>query len=173
MEKTEIIKLIAGRIEDEHRKHPTLNWQEISASKIYSQWFEFFDNKIKEAKSVSKTKDGDMEKFESIVVRMPNSVLDEKYYGALWMYEFIQGLSSPPAEKELKDITDEDKIEVAKMFYRNSPQVIPVKERMLKEGGEIVQFFIDDEEIHNVNYSLEISDITAIHKFLTNQGYKI
>lgn len=47
MNNEETIKLIAGRIEDEFRKHPTLNWQEIAAKKIHSQWFEFYVDKIK------------------------------------------------------------------------------------------------------------------------------
>ncbi len=44
MEKEEVIKLIAGRIEDEHRKHPDLNWEKIAAGKIYSQSFEFYQS---------------------------------------------------------------------------------------------------------------------------------
>jgi len=48
MNKEEIVKLIAGRIENEMRKHPTLEWQMIAASKIYSQWFEFLNNENQE-----------------------------------------------------------------------------------------------------------------------------
>lgn len=40
------IKLIAGRIEDEYRKHSTLDWQQIAARKIHSQWFEYYTNQI-------------------------------------------------------------------------------------------------------------------------------
>jgi len=42
--KDEVVKLIKGRIEDEYRKHPSLDWAQISASKIYSQWFEYLNN---------------------------------------------------------------------------------------------------------------------------------
>lgn len=49
--KDKVVKLIKGRIEDEYRKHPTLDWAQISASKIYSQWFEYFNNENKDLKS--------------------------------------------------------------------------------------------------------------------------
>jgi len=42
MTKEEIINLIAGRIIDESRKHPNLEWHKIAAAKIYTQWTEFF-----------------------------------------------------------------------------------------------------------------------------------
>lgn len=42
MTKEEQIKLIAGRIRDEYRKHPDLDWAEIAASKLQSQWSEFY-----------------------------------------------------------------------------------------------------------------------------------
>ena len=48
MEKGEIINLIKGRIEDEQRKHPLLNWSRIAAIKIYTEWFEYFDNENQE-----------------------------------------------------------------------------------------------------------------------------
>ena len=50
MEKGEIINLIKGRIEDEQRKHPLLNWSRIAAIKIYTEWFEYFDNENQELK---------------------------------------------------------------------------------------------------------------------------
>ena len=49
MEKEEIINLIKGRIEVECRKHAKLDWARIAAGKIYTEWFEYFDNEIKEA----------------------------------------------------------------------------------------------------------------------------
>lgn len=42
MEKEKVIELIAGRIMDERRKHPLLEWDKIAAAKIYSQWIEYF-----------------------------------------------------------------------------------------------------------------------------------
>jgi hypothetical protein len=48
MDKEEVIKLIKGRIEDEYRKHPLLDWARIAAGKIYTQWFEYFNNENKE-----------------------------------------------------------------------------------------------------------------------------
>jgi hypothetical protein len=48
MEKEEIINLIKGRIEDEQRKHPLLDWSRIAAAKIYTQWFEYFNNENKD-----------------------------------------------------------------------------------------------------------------------------
>lgn len=48
MEKQEIINLIKGRIEDEQRKHPLLDWSRIAAAKIYTEWFEYFNNENKE-----------------------------------------------------------------------------------------------------------------------------
>ena len=50
MEKEEIINLIKGRIEDECRKHGTLDWSRIAAIKIYSEWFEYFNNENQELK---------------------------------------------------------------------------------------------------------------------------
>lgn len=50
MEKEEIINLIKGRIEDECRKHGTLDWPRIAAAKIYTQWFEYFNNQNQELK---------------------------------------------------------------------------------------------------------------------------
>lgn len=41
------INLIAGRIMDEYRKHPSLEWNKIAASKIHSQWFEYFSKQTK------------------------------------------------------------------------------------------------------------------------------
>lgn len=46
--KEENINLIAGRIMDEYRKHPLLEWHKIAASKIHSQWFEYYENQNKE-----------------------------------------------------------------------------------------------------------------------------
>lgn len=40
MQKEQAIALIKGRIEDEQRKHPDLDWQEIAARKIYSALLE-------------------------------------------------------------------------------------------------------------------------------------
>ena len=48
MVKEEVLKLIKGRIEDEHHKHPLLDWSAIAANKIYSQWFEYFNNENKD-----------------------------------------------------------------------------------------------------------------------------
>lgn len=42
--KEENINLIAGRIMDEYRKHPLLDWNIIAARKIHSQWFEYYEN---------------------------------------------------------------------------------------------------------------------------------
>ena len=50
MEKEEIINLIKGRIEDEQRKHPLLDWSRIAAIKIYTEWFEYFNNENQELK---------------------------------------------------------------------------------------------------------------------------
>jgi len=47
MTKEETINLIAGRIIDEYRKHPDLNWSLISAQKIYSQWNEYYSQQTK------------------------------------------------------------------------------------------------------------------------------
>lgn len=52
MEKGEIINLIKGRIEDECRKHAKLDWPRIAAGKIYTEWFEYFDNENQELKKV-------------------------------------------------------------------------------------------------------------------------
>jgi hypothetical protein len=50
MEKEKVIELIAGRIIDEYRKHniSIADWNMIAAAKIYSQWFEFLNEQIKE-----------------------------------------------------------------------------------------------------------------------------
>lgn len=42
MQKEQAIALIKGRIKTEQEKHPELDWQEIAARKIYSQWSEYF-----------------------------------------------------------------------------------------------------------------------------------
>lgn len=51
MEKEQIVNLIKGRIEDEQRKHPLLDWSRIAAIKIYSEWFEYFNNENQELKA--------------------------------------------------------------------------------------------------------------------------
>lgn len=43
--KDEAIKLIAGRIIDEHRKYSQIEtWPKITAEKLYNQWLEFFQS---------------------------------------------------------------------------------------------------------------------------------
>lgn len=44
MTKEETIKLIAGRINDEYRKHSAHieEWPTIAAAKIYNQWLSFY-----------------------------------------------------------------------------------------------------------------------------------
>lgn len=45
MEKTVIREdLIKGRIMDEYRKHPDLDWAAIAARKLYTQWLEYFES---------------------------------------------------------------------------------------------------------------------------------
>ena len=61
MEKEEIINLIKGRIEDECRKHAKLDWSRIAAGKIYTEWFEYFDNENQELKA----KISELEKSDS------------------------------------------------------------------------------------------------------------
>jgi len=51
MDKEEAIKLIAGRISDEYRKHSNFLWMDIAARKIYKQWFEYYQKEIDELKS--------------------------------------------------------------------------------------------------------------------------
>lgn len=51
MSKEEQIGLIAGRIIDEYRKHPLLEWNKIAASKIHSQWFEHYTDEIAKLKA--------------------------------------------------------------------------------------------------------------------------
>ncbi len=49
MEKDQAIALIKGRIMDEYRKHPQLDWADIAARKLYEQWNEYFkDNQSRE-----------------------------------------------------------------------------------------------------------------------------
>ena len=50
MLKEEIINLIKGRIEVECRKHAKLDWPRIAAGKIYTEWFEYFNNENQELK---------------------------------------------------------------------------------------------------------------------------
>jgi len=50
MSNEKTIELIKGRIMDEYRKHPDLDWAEIAAKKIYSQWNAFYEATIEEAK---------------------------------------------------------------------------------------------------------------------------
>ncbi len=42
MEKDQAIALIKGRIMDEYRKHPQLDWADIVARKLHEQWNEYF-----------------------------------------------------------------------------------------------------------------------------------
>lgn len=51
MEKEEEINLIAGRISDEFRKHShgLPDWPLIAASKLHSQWTEYFEKKYENA----------------------------------------------------------------------------------------------------------------------------
>jgi hypothetical protein len=61
MDKEEIINLIKGRIEVECRKHAKLDWSRIAAGKIYTEWFEYFDNENQELKA----KISELEKSDS------------------------------------------------------------------------------------------------------------
>lgn len=42
LDKDQAISLIKGRIMDEYRKHPQLDWADIAARKLYEQWNEYF-----------------------------------------------------------------------------------------------------------------------------------
>lgn len=42
MDKDTSISLITGRITDEYKKHPKLNWSRIAAGKIYTEWSEYY-----------------------------------------------------------------------------------------------------------------------------------
>jgi hypothetical protein len=76
MEKEEIINLIKGRIEVECRKHGTLDWPRIAAGKIYTEWFEYFNNENQELKKVMADKkytEEDMLKlWNTLMVAMTN-----------------------------------------------------------------------------------------------------
>ena len=62
MSKEEQIDLIAGRIIDEYRKHPLLEWNKIAASKIHSQWFEHYAEEIAKLKaSKSEANEADLD----------------------------------------------------------------------------------------------------------------
>ena len=64
MEKEEIINLIKGRIEDEQRKHPLLDWSRIAAAKIYTEWFEYFNNENQELKAKISELEKDVEYWQ-------------------------------------------------------------------------------------------------------------
>ena len=66
MSKEETIKLIEGRINDEFKKHPDLNWSLISAQKIYSQWNEYYVNEINDLKERIQTLTINMEHYKRI-----------------------------------------------------------------------------------------------------------
>ena len=50
MGREEIINLIKGRIEGEYYKHPLIDLSRIAAIKIYTEWFEYFNNENQELK---------------------------------------------------------------------------------------------------------------------------
>ena len=80
MEKEEIINLIKGRIEDEQRKHPLLDWPRIAAIKIYTEWFEYFNNEnqeLKEQMADKKYTEEDMRQA-MIIALVSNSVNGSK-----------------------------------------------------------------------------------------------
>jgi len=54
MESARVIELIAGRIMDEYRKHPTLDWAKIAAIKIHDQWIEYFMSANKKSQTETK-----------------------------------------------------------------------------------------------------------------------
>jgi len=64
MEKEEIINLIKGRIEVECRKHAKLDWSRIAAGKIYTEWFEYFDNENQELKAKISELEKDVEYWQ-------------------------------------------------------------------------------------------------------------
>ena len=64
MEKEEIINLIKGRIEVECRKHGTLDWPRIAAGKIYTEWFEYFNNENQELKAKISQLEKDVEYWQ-------------------------------------------------------------------------------------------------------------
>jgi hypothetical protein len=82
MSKEEQIDLIAGRIIDEYRKHPLLEWNKIAASKIHSQWFEHYTDEIAKLKA-SKSEANEAVEFMEWVIK------NEYYYdGKKWKKDF-------------------------------------------------------------------------------------
>jgi len=57
MDKEQTIRLIRGRIMDEYHKHPNLDWADIAARKLQSQWSEYFEKSISPTNSICKCKD--------------------------------------------------------------------------------------------------------------------
>jgi hypothetical protein len=74
MEKEEIINLIKGRIEVECRKHGTLDWPRIAAGKIYTEWFEYFDNENKELKAKISELEKDVEYWHKQAIEMADEL---------------------------------------------------------------------------------------------------
>lgn len=78
MNSEESIELIRCRIIDEYRKHPDLDWAEIAARKLHSEWLEYF-NKEKEQTALEFTKWKD-KKYNQGVNEMSHLYLRKSIY---------------------------------------------------------------------------------------------
>lgn len=100
MTKEETIKLIAGRIMDEFRKHVSHieDWPKIAAAKIYTQWNEYYlksvtdeeiETRLRELRKIDTELFGETDDLQS----------DLNFYklGAKWMRDKI---GSFPQEKK-------------------------------------------------------------------------
>ena len=70
--KEETLRLISGRIMDEYRKHPTLDWSSIAATKIYSQWNEHYADEIAKLKPTKSEETNEAVTWDSIYIKYIN-----------------------------------------------------------------------------------------------------
>jgi len=112
--KDEQIDLIAGRIIDEYRKHPLLEWNKIAAAKIHSQWFDYLNQQTKELQEqLAVLNQAEKEYIEKIVkleeqLEEKTEALENSENGMLNLIKYKNELVEQLAakEKECLDVLD-------------------------------------------------------------------
>lgn len=137
IDKEKAIELIAGRIDDEFKKHPQLNWQKIAASKIHSQWFE-------QSQSALEEKQRDLEQCKDLANIQQKRWIERN--------EQLQS-SLTTKDKEIEElkiqykVLDEENSELVKEIEGLKKECDKYEAQMLKDGSTIQSLKEEIEEL--------------------------
>ena len=105
----EIKNLIAGRILDEYRKHPDLDWSAIASGKLYSQWDEYYGNQITSLKKqVDTMREAELHDLKIKVKELEAEIerLNNRYNNLIKQLEIAAEIKS--AERHPNNINNPD-----------------------------------------------------------------